>query len=336
MKKVLSLSFGMTSAFFSQFMKDMFGDIDCVFMDTGAEHPKTYKFARDCNDNFDLNLTAIRLVTSPELGIGNSYELYSDISNLKTDLTAFNRSMSKYGVPYIGGMMCTDRMKLRPYIKYCNDKYGKGNYETWLGIRIDEPSRFLGDKLYRVLNANFNLDYDDFICIYESVKHDGPSSLRYWFNVIPKEIHNKLFKYARLLHEKMLKSNLMYMAEICDYEKQDVIDWWDEQDFTLEISEHEGNCVFCPKKSDLKLAAAQRDNPDLYIEWLDAINAKTVRTGKGTGSVNKMYRGKQSIQRVIAKFDGSTGNEIKRRIQGARMYGAGSCSESCEVFNCGI
>lgn len=127
----------------------------------------------------------------------------------------------------------------------------------------------------------------------------------------------------------------MYMAEISDFTKEDVIDWWECQPFTLEISEHEGNCVFCPKKSDLKLAAAQRDNPDLYIEWLESINSESVRAGKGTGSVKSMYRGKQPLENIIAKFDGSTGEEIKRRIKGARMYDSGSCSESCEVFNCG-
>lgn len=336
MKKVLSLSFGLTSAFFSQFLRGKFYDLDCVFMDTGGEHPGTYKFVRDCNNLFDLNLTAIRLVTSDRLGSGNTYEILNDVNNLRFDMVAFNRSMRKYGVPYVGGMMCTDRMKLGPYNKYCSDKYGKGNFETWLGIRIDEPARFLGADLHRILNKNFDLDFDDFICIYESVKHDGPSSLRNWFNVIPSEIHNKLFKAARKLYEKMKKSNIMYMAEVCDYEKQDVIDWWDEQDFTLEISEHEGNCVFCPKKSDLKLAAAQRDNPGLYIEWLDAINDESVRTGKGTGSVETMYRGKQRLESVIAKFDGSTGKEIKQRIKGARMYDSGSCSESCEVFSCAM
>ena len=336
MKKVLSLSFGLTSAFFSQFLRVKFDDLDCVFMDTGAEHPGTYKFVRDCNNSFNLNLTAIRLVTSGRLGSGNTYEILSDVTIFRFDMVAFNRSMRKYGVPYVGGMMCTDRMKLGPYNKYCADKYGKGNFETWLGIRIDEPARFLGADLHRILNKNFDLDFDDFICIYESVKHDGPSSLRSWFKVIPSEIHNKLFKAARKLYEKMKKSNIMYMAEVCDYEKQDVIDWWDEQDFTLEISEHEGNCVFCPKKSDLKLAAAQRDNPDLYIEWLDAINGESVRTGKGTGSVEAMYRGKQKLESVIAKFDGSTGKEIKQRIKGARMYDSGSCSESCEVFSCAM
>lgn len=327
---------GMTSAWLAKYMNERFDDVESVLMDTSAEHPKSYEFAGKVISRFKLKTTVIRLVTSDQLGVGNSYEVLDSADALWFDMVAFNRSMEKYGVPYIGGMMCTDRMKLGPYNKYCNEKYGLGNYETWLGIRIDEPARFLGGGLYSTLNNNFNLDLDDFICIYESIKHDGPSSLRYWFDVIPSEIHNKMFKEARKLHEKMKKNNIMYMAEISDFTKEDVIDWWDEQLFTLEISEHEGNCVFCPKKSDLKLAAAQRDNPDLYIQWLEAIYSDSVRTGKGTGSANSMYRGKQSLENLIAKFDGSTGEEIKQRIKGARMYDSGSCSESCEVFNCSI
>lgn len=335
MIKVTSFSMGMTSAYLAQLMKNKFSAVESVLMDTSAEHPKSYKFAGKVVEYFNLNTTIIRLVTSKTLGKGNTYEILNHADELCFDMVAFNRSMEKYGVPYIGGMMCTDRMKLGPYNKYCNEKYGRGNYETWLGIRIDEPPRFLGQNLYMILNNNFNLSSDDFVCVYESIKFDGASSLRHWFNVIPSEIHNKLFKEARKLHEKMKGSNIMYMAEISDFTKEDVIDWWECQPFTLEISEHEGNCVFCPKKSDLKLAAAQRDNPDLYIEWLESINSESVRAGKGTGSVKSMYRGKQPLENIIAKFDGSTGEEIKRRIKGARMYDSGSCSESCEVFNCG-
>ena len=241
MKKITSFSMGMTSAYLAQLLNERFDDVDSVLMDTSAEHPKSYKFAGKVVDYFNLNTTIIRLVTSGELGKGSTYEILNNAEQLCFDLVAFKRSMAKYGVPYIGGMMCTDRMKLGPYNKYCNEKYGKGNYETWLGIRIDEPARFLGQDLYRVLNNNFDLDLDDFICIYESIKHDGASSLRYWFNVIPSGIHNRLFKGARKLHEKMLKSNIMYMAEISDFTKEDVIDWWGDQPFTLEISEHEGS-----------------------------------------------------------------------------------------------
>ncbi len=32
-------------------------------------------------------------------------------------------------------------MKTEPHDKWCDDKFGKGNYTTWLGIRADEPQR---------------------------------------------------------------------------------------------------------------------------------------------------------------------------------------------------
>ena len=90
------------------------------------------------------------------------------------------------------------------------------------------------------------------------------------------------------------------------------------------------------KKSDLKLAAAQRDEPGMYLDFLEAINNKLVRTGEKAGSASSMYRRKRSLEQVVAMFDGSTGAEIKSRLRGAKMMDTGSCSESCEVFSCAI
>lgn len=109
MKKVTSFSMGMTSAYLAQLMKKRFGDVDSVLMDTSAEHPKSYKFAGEVIDYFDLNTTIIRLVTSDELGKGNTYEILSSAKELSFDMVAFNRSMAKYGVPYIGGMIVTGK-----------------------------------------------------------------------------------------------------------------------------------------------------------------------------------------------------------------------------------
>ena len=104
--------------------------------------------------------------------------------------------------------------------------------------------------------------------------------------------------------------------------------------FDLEIEEWNGNCLFCPKKSNLKLAAAQRDNPEFYHEYLTVLYSDSVRVDEKTGHWSKMYRGKQSLESLIGMFDGSTGDEIKSRIRGSKMTGTGSCSESCEVFVC--
>lgn len=276
MKKVVSFSGGRTSAYLCYLMKEMYGDeVDFVYMDTGAEHPKTYEFIRKVNDEFGLNLVCLRTDFSSPLGAGNGFTVFG-IDSISPDLKPFSEMLAKYGTPYIGGMFCTDRMKLVPYTKYCNEKYGKGNYETWLGIRADEPKRL------------------------------SP------------------------------KKGIRYLAGISDFEKQDVLDFWKEMPFDLEIDEWNGNCVFCPKKSDLKIAAAQRENPGLYIEWLNMLYSDSVRVDDKTGHWSKMHRGKKSLEQVVAMFDGSTGDEIKSRIRGAKMTESGSCSESCEVFSCNM
>ncbi len=274
MKKVVSFSGGRTSAYLCYLMKEKYGDdVDFVYMDTGAEHPKTYEFIRNANKHFDLNLTCLRGDFSRPIGKGVGYNIVS-IDDIRSDLAPFKGMVSKYGVPYIGGAFCTDRMKLKPYKKYCDDTYGSNNYETWLGIRADEPKR---------LNP---------------------------------------------------KKGIRYLAEISDFDKSDIIDYWSKMPFDLGITEQLGNCVFCPKKSNLKLAAAQRDEPELYHEFLNMIYSDDVRHDDKTGHWSQMYRGKKSLEQVISMFDGSNGDEIKSRIRGAKMTDTGSCSESCEVFVC--
>lgn len=328
MKKIVSFSGGRTSAYLVIESIEQFGpdNVDVVCMDTGAEHPGTYEFIRKFDEyikeKYGVEITYLRTDFDTPLGKGNGYHVVG-IDGIGPDLKPFSEMMAKYGTPYIGGMFCTDRMKLVPFTKYCQEKYGKGSYETWLGIRADEP--------------------------------------------------NRLSK----------KKGIRYLAEISDFEKQDVIDFWKEMPFDLEIEEWNGNCVFCPKKSNLKLAAAQRDNPGEYIDFIEAISSKSVRMvdsrtisymrdrgvkeyepftlfrrsksfiqrlrkynselftrkNKKWGYYEKrsslaMYRGKMSLQDVIAMFDGSAGDEIKARIRGNKMTDAGSCSESCEVLVC--
>jgi 3'-phosphoadenosine 5'-phosphosulfate sulfotransferase (PAPS reductase)/FAD synthetase len=301
MRKIVSFSGGRTSAYLCKIMIETFGrdNVDFVYMDTGAEHQKTYDFIRNVNREFGLDLVCLRGDFNQPLGEGVQYNVV-DIDSLKPDLKPFKGMIEKYGVPYIGGMFCTDRMKLKPFKKYCDHTYGKKNYETWLGIRDDEPRR-----------------------------------------LTPKPF-------------------IRYMAEISDFDKQDILNWWSSQTmklssylkrkpdrftkksrqkvfnvvpFDLDLDEWSGNCEFCPKKSNLKLAASQRDSPESYINFIKMLHGDSVRIDDNTGDRVKMYRGKQSLESLIAKFDGSTGQEIKSRIRGSKMIDTNSCSESCEVFS---
>ena len=95
MKKVVSFSGGRTSAYLCYLMKEKFGDeVDFVYMDTGAEHPKTYDFIRKVNDEFKLNLTCLRTDFSSPLGAGNGFTVV-DIDSIAPDLKPFSEMMAK-------------------------------------------------------------------------------------------------------------------------------------------------------------------------------------------------------------------------------------------------
>jgi hypothetical protein len=368
MKKVVSFSGGRTSAYLCHLMKEKYGDeVEFVYMDTGAEHPKTYEFIRRVNVELGLNLTCLRTNFDTPLGAGNGYHII-DIDDIGPDLKPFKEMMAKYGTPYIGGMFCTDRMKLVPYTKYCNDKYGKGNYETWLGIRSDEPSRLFNQGLARKMRVR-GFPQRLFEDLLRWASEDNQLSR---VRVSGMGVDDTLDEI-----KSSQKQGIRYLAELGEIEKQDVLDFWEEMPFNLGIDEWNGNCVFCPKKTDLKLAAAQGDNPEFYIDFLDAIGSDEVRkvvtrTQEFINSTafyfypkrfykrsdefiqkvtaynekryelaaltasKKMYRGKKSLEQVIGMFEGSTGSEIKSRIRGDKMTDTGSCSESCEVFNCSL
>jgi hypothetical protein len=324
MKKVVSFSGGRTSAYLCYLMKEMYGDdVDFVFMDTGAEHIETYRFLRRVNQCFELNVTCLRGDFSLPIGKGVGYKVV-DIDDIKPDLKPFSEMMEKYGTPYIGGMFCTDRMKLKPFKKYCDDKYGKGNYEAWLGIRADELSRVFGSGLYKALSNTLGLCDETILKIAQAGKDRDD------FFVLGEQVDDDIF----LSVQDRFGAGIRYMAEISDFDKQDVLDFWDGMPFDLYIDEWLGNCVFCPKKSNLKLAAAQRDEPEMYHEYLTALYGDSVRHDDKTGHWSQMYRGKKSLEQVIGMFDGSTGDEIKARIRGTKSTDTGSCSESCEVFVC--
>lgn len=275
MKKVVSFSGGRTSAYLVWLMKQMGQDAAYVFMDTGAEHPKTYEFIRNVARYFSIDLVCLRADFDQPLGVGHTYKVV-DINTIGPDLGPYGAMVKKYGTPSHAGKWCTSRLKQEIHDMYCGATYGKDGYQTWIGIRADEPKRL----------------------------------------------------------RQVGKSNrVRYLAEISDFDKQDVLEWWAAWPFDLGIDEWLGNCVFCFKKSELKLAAAARDEPELYRQWLEMTDAAKERPEQDRASRHVMYRGKRTLPQLIAMFDGSTGAEIKARLRGSKMTDTGSCSESCEVFS---
>lgn len=126
-----------------------------------------------------------------------------------------------------------------------------------------------------------------------------------------------------------------YLASISDFTKQDILDWWKQQPFDLEIPEHLGNCVFCIKKGVNKTALAARDEPELWEEWRKAMtdmnNVRLMPADKfGIGHI---YRGWLSPDQVIAMFEEVTTEDLRQHIYKSKQLDSNPCSESCEVFS---
>lgn len=267
MNNVISFSGGRTSAYMTLEVLKMHPNAEVIYMDTGAEHPKTYEFIRNFSREFNIKITCLRVVPSAKMRKASTYE-HLTVDEIGPDLKPWKRMLRKYGHPYVGGAFCTDRMKTVPFTKYCDAWYGRGNYDRWLGIRIDEQARLQNRQ---------------------------------------KGFH--------------------YLADISDFEKQDVLDWWSEQSFDLGIQEHLGNCVFCIKKSLQKVALAVKDEPELAQEFWKMIQDEDKKEDK------VMYRSSRSLGEVIALFEGVSRDELASRMRSMRQYDTGSCSESCEAFS---
>lgn len=274
---VVSFSGGRTSAYLVHLMEQRRKageDVHYIFMDTGCEHPMTYRFVREVVKFWDLPLTVLQVDINPDLGQPNGYTVWEpkDIQTRMPVLKPFMDMVKKYGTPYVGGAFCTDRLKLVPFTKYCNDHFGKGNYTTWIGIRSDETARLK-----------------------------------------PKQ-------------------GIRYLAEISDFEKQDVIEWWSHQPFDLLIPEHLGNCIFCIKKSTQKLGLACRDEPGAMLIFNDLVTGTHVRDGHRSSPKEVMYRGHLSLDGIAKMYSTGDYQELYREMVAARKFDTGSCTESCEIF----
>jgi len=275
-KMICSFSGGRTSAYLVHLLEKKRisdgWDVEYVFMDTGAEHPKTYEFVRNVVEHYGIDLTVLKTKINKEMGVGPTYEVHS-IDSIGWDLSIFNELTNKYGNPFNpGGGFCTDKLKTVTFQKYL-----KANHQdatTWIGIRVDEPRRLKSKK------------------------------------------------------------GIRYLAELSRMDKTDIMGWWKQMPFDLELQEHLGNCVFCIKKGVNKIALAIKDEPKLAKEWSQMLETSRDRSKDPEVSKLHIYRGKMSMD-GIAKFYADIDRDwLHNSMNHAKRFETGSCSDSCEAFGC--
>lgn len=127
------------------------------------------------------------------------------------------------------------------------------------------------------------------------------------------------------------KPNVKYLAELSRMDKEDIIGWWDQMPFDLNVPEFSGNCVFCIKKSPSRIALAQRESPELFNDWNDLVK---LANPKGRAfPVDSIYRGKLSFDGIAALYKDYSDQDIKNTIRRSKRHDSGCGSESCEAFS---
>jgi hypothetical protein len=110
-------------------------------------------------------------------------------------------------------------------------------------------------------------------------------------------------------------------------DKEDVLTWWEDQAFDLDIDEFEGNCQGCYKKS-LKKQFLQIDRDPSVYEWTHRMEERYRFTGAQEGH-RHFFRGDTSTVELLAEHARVSGNY---RRQGSFDFEVGGCGESCELY----
>ena len=266
-----------------------------TFANTGREHPKTLDFVNGCNERWQelYDARVIWLEAIVHKGRTPCSHKIVDYHSADREGKVFEEVVAKYGLPNGNFLHCTRELKENPilsYMKSIGEEVGhtvKGGfisatYETWIGIRADEPKRLGGNM-------------------------DGKQ--------------RKVFPLAEGLFDGM--------DFTCD--KQDVLDFWEDMPFDLNLPEHLGNCIDCHKKSFKKLKMVWEDMGERafrFPAYLDNQYSKVKAQVLESGEIKerKRFRGYRDTSELIAMF-----NEIETNTKDY-SHESGGCSESCEAF----
>ena len=106
------------------------------------------------------------------------------------------------------------------------------------------------------------------------------------------------------------------LATIAKKTKQEILNWWSNQPFDLEIEEHYGNCVGCYKKNAKKLQKIANENPQYFDPFIEMEKKfASVKTKEENGD-RQIYRYNRTAYEVKYNLKLPSECEIKDECAG--------------------
>ena len=130
------------------------------------------------------------------------------------------------------------------------------------------------------------------------------------------------------IREDAVAARILYpLAHWWPTTKPEINDYWEDQPFTLNLEEHEGNCMWCWRKSNPKLIRIAKEAPERFdfprrMESLYRVN----QFGDKRSFFFRGHRSVSDIFEMASMMAVPGGMLVDRADEGS------GCSESCEVF----
>lgn len=325
---VVSFSGGKTSAYMARWLIKEYGHLYnfiFIFANTGCELEETLIFVDKCDREFGLNLMWVEAVVNPIHGKGITHRItnFKDAYRLhqyKDPKHPFHAHIAKSGIPNANKPQCSDRLKALT-IEHYKKVNGLKGVKHAIGMRSDEANRVLSAENRNNLRKHYNFNDDDvekFAC-----SSDGNREIIMELKGFPNS-KNVRSKYKS-------NYNLYYPLYDEGIEKVDVNIFWEMQDFTLEIKEHEGNCATCWKKSDKKLWLLSLEAPWKFeaFRWWEKTYSHIKPNDDGKPRV--FFRNHKSIDDLFKQSENMDKYTLRVMI-GYKDDQDSGCSESCNGY----
>lgn len=126
--------------------------------------------------------------------------------------------------------------------------------------------------------------------------------------------------------------NLFYPLIDWKISKIDVNDFWEIQEFDLGLRDYQGNCKFCFKKSNNKLLAIAKENPE-FFNFTDRMEREYPFSGANRdGKKRVFFRNKKSTQDLLFDAENLSADVLRKFRKSIDPDATSPCSESCEAF----
>ena len=155
-KGLISFSGGETSAFMLWWLlqnKSDEYDFTVVFANTGRENGQSLQFVKRCGEHFNCEIVWLEAVIHPQYNKGTTHRIVTfETATRNQDWklrnnTPFEEMVKKYGLANISARFSTRELKERPIHSYMKSLgFKKWQYETFIGIRVDEFDRMSSKK----------------------------------------------------------------------------------------------------------------------------------------------------------------------------------------------